>query len=90
VLVVSRKENESITIEPVEGVDPSLTLREAFANGAIVVKLTHVGARRVRLLIEAPKALKIQRGSSSSAEMDPELPAAQLAELPSVAQPSRR
>jgi sRNA-binding carbon storage regulator CsrA len=67
-LVVSRKENESIRIEPVEGVDPSLTLREAFAQGAIVVKLQHVGTRRVRLLIEAPIALKIIRSASSSSE----------------------
>ena len=65
-LVVSRKENESIRIEPIEGIDPSLTLREAFAQGPIVVKLTHVGMRRVRLLIEAPTALKIIRGDSSA------------------------
>jgi sRNA-binding carbon storage regulator CsrA len=67
-LVVSRKENESIRIEPVDGVDPSLTLREAFARGSIVVKLQHVGTRRVRLLIEAPLALKIIRSASPSAE----------------------
>jgi sRNA-binding carbon storage regulator CsrA len=64
-LVVSRKENESIRIEPVEGVDPSLTLREAFANGSIVLTLQHVGSRRVRILIEAPIALKISRSSST-------------------------
>ena len=67
-LVVSRKENESIRIEPVEGIDPSLTLREAFANGSIVVTLQHVGTRRVRLLIEAPIALRIIRGASGRAE----------------------
>jgi sRNA-binding carbon storage regulator CsrA len=66
-LVVSRKENESIRIEPVEGIDPSLTLREVFANGAIVVRLTHVGMRRVRLLIEAPTALKIMRDAPPGA-----------------------
>lgn len=67
-LVVSRKENESIKIEPVDGIDPSLTLREAFANGSIVVTLQHVGTRRVRLLIEAPIALRIIRSASASAE----------------------
>jgi len=30
-LVVSRKENEWIRIEPIEGLDPSLTLRDVFA-----------------------------------------------------------
>ena len=46
-LVVSRKENESITIEPVDGLDPSLTVREAFAQGSIVITVAHVGPRRV-------------------------------------------
>jgi len=62
VLVVSRKENESIRIEPLEGIDPNLTLGEVFAQGAIVLTLTHVGPRRVRIVIEAPSALKIMRG----------------------------
>jgi sRNA-binding carbon storage regulator CsrA len=61
-LVVSRKENESIKIEPVDGVDPSLTLREVFAEGPILLTLRHVGPRRVRIVIEAPSALKILRG----------------------------
>ena len=60
-LVVSRKENESIRIEPVDGLDPSLTLREAFASGAIIVRLQHVGHKRVRLVIDAPPSLKIMR-----------------------------
>lgn len=61
-LVVSRKENESIQIEPLEGIDPSLTLREVFAQGPILLTLRHVGPRRVRIVIEAPSALKILRG----------------------------
>jgi sRNA-binding carbon storage regulator CsrA len=67
-LVISRKENESIRIEPIDGIDPSLTLREAFANGSIVVTLQHVGTRRVRLLIEAPLALRIIRSACASAD----------------------
>ena len=63
-LVVTRKENESIKIEPVDGVDPSLTLREVFAHGPIVLKLTHVGQRRVRIVVEAPSALKIMRNEA--------------------------
>jgi sRNA-binding carbon storage regulator CsrA len=61
-LVVSRKENESIQIEPLAGIDPSLTLREVFAQGPILLTLRHVGPRRVRIVIEAPSALKILRG----------------------------
>jgi sRNA-binding carbon storage regulator CsrA len=66
-LVVSRKENEWIRIEPVEGLDPELTLRELFADGPIVVRVMHIG-RRVRLVIEAPRALKIWRGSRAGAD----------------------
>ena len=83
-LVVSRKENESITIEPIDGVDPSLTLREAFAQGAIVVKLQHVGMRRVRLLIEAPLALKIIRSAAPSQEGDEAEPTGAVAAVPNV------
>ena len=61
-LVLSRKENESIKIEPLAGVDLSLTLREVFAQGPILLTLRHVGPRRVRIVIEAPSALKILRG----------------------------
>ena len=60
-LVISRKENESIRIEPAPGIDPALTLLEAFQSGVIVVTLMRVGARRVRLVIEAPAALKVMR-----------------------------
>ena len=63
VLVVSRKENESIKIEPLDGIDPSLTLHEVFAKGPIVLTLKHVGARRVRIVVEAPGALRIIRST---------------------------
>jgi sRNA-binding carbon storage regulator CsrA len=62
-LVVSRKEHESITIEPAEGLDPSMTLRDAFAHGPILVKLVHVGQKRVRLAIEAPAPLQVRRNA---------------------------
>jgi sRNA-binding carbon storage regulator CsrA len=80
VLVVSRKENESITIEPGEGIDPSLTLREVFGQGPIVLTLKHVGARRVRIVIEAPSALKIMRSEPIAA--DPDAAAAEPTTLP--------
>ena len=65
-LVVTQKEDAWITIEPVDGLDLSMTLREAFARGPILIKLMHVGRRRVRLGIEAPGALKVLRGISPS------------------------
>jgi sRNA-binding carbon storage regulator CsrA len=70
-LVVSRKTNESITIEPQEGVDLSLTLGEVFAQGPIVLTLTHVGPRRARILVAAPKVLKVMRSEAASPESSP-------------------
>ena len=67
-LVVSRKESESIRIEPAEGLDPALTLAEVFAAKPIVVTVMHIG-RRVRLVIDAPVALKIWRGPRAAADI---------------------
>jgi sRNA-binding carbon storage regulator CsrA len=92
VLVISRKENESISIEPAAGIDPSLTLREAFQHGPIVVKLIHVGWRRARLVIDAPAPLKIWRsverkvageaGTAAVTASDASTPSATIGSLP--------
>ena len=66
-LVISRKETESIRIEPIEGLDPSLTVREAFLHGPIIVTLVRVGGRRARLAVDAPTPLKIWRGKGDDA-----------------------
>ena len=82
-LVVSRKENESIRIEPAEGLDPSLTLREAFASGAIVVRLQRIGHRRVQLVIEAPPALRVTRNHAPQGTPEPRaVDAAELEQEP--------
>jgi sRNA-binding carbon storage regulator CsrA len=60
-LVVSRKEHESIKIEPLEGLDRTMTLREAVAHGPVLVRLVHVGHKRVRLSIDAPPPLQVRR-----------------------------
>ena len=66
-LVISRRTQESIRIEPAAGLDPSLTLREVFQNRPIVFTLVHVGQRRVRVMIDAPAPLKVWRS-------EPQLP----------------
>jgi hypothetical protein len=65
-LIVTQKEDARITIEPADGLDPSMTLREAFARGPILVKLVQIGQGRVRLGIQAPRTFRISRGSSTS------------------------
>jgi sRNA-binding carbon storage regulator CsrA len=80
VLIVSRRENESVRIEPVEGVDLSITLRELFADGPILVTLVHAGPRRVRLAVEAPEALRISRSELPAPLAPAERPEVRTAE----------
>lgn len=61
-LVISRRKNETITIEPIDGLDPTMTLERAFQDGPIEIRLVHVSSSRVRLAIEAPQELRIWRG----------------------------
>ncbi len=67
-LVISRKAQESVRIEPAAGLDPSLTLREVFQDRPIVFTLVHVGQRRVRLMIDAPAPLKVWRSDPRLSE----------------------
>jgi sRNA-binding carbon storage regulator CsrA len=64
-LVLSRKANESISIEPAEGLDPSLTLIEAFRGGPVVVKLIRLSPSRARIAVHGPPHLRIRRKCAS-------------------------
>ena len=70
-LIVTRKTDESITIEPLDGVDPDMTLAEAFRNGPIEVKLIRINRSRVRLAIDAPPEFQVWRGRRDAATMAP-------------------
>jgi sRNA-binding carbon storage regulator CsrA len=61
-LVISRKENEIITIEPAAGLDPTMTLQQAFERGPIAIKLTRITNTKVDVAIQAPLILRIWRG----------------------------
>ena len=60
-LVLSRRTDESIIIQPADGVDVSITLAELFANGPILIRLLGGTGRRVKMGIEAPDQLSIRR-----------------------------
>ena len=60
-LIVSRKTNEIITIEPIDPLDRS-TLADVFEHGPIEIKLVKIGDSRVRIAIHAPNELRICRG----------------------------
>ena len=61
-LILSRKEDESIFIELSDKVDPNMTVNELFANGSIeIMVVENNGKGQVRIGINAPKALNIAR-----------------------------
>src|SRR6202012_2231119 len=60
-LVLSRRADESIVIQPADGVDESMTLAQLFGNGPILITLLGGTGRRVKMGIEAPEQLAIRR-----------------------------
>jgi sRNA-binding carbon storage regulator CsrA len=60
-LVMSRRADESIVIQPADGVDANITLAQVFANGPIEITLLGGTGRRVKMGIEAPDELSIRR-----------------------------
>ena len=60
-LVLSRRADESIVIQPADGVDVSMTMAQLFANGPIQITLLGGTGRRVKMGIEAPVELAIRR-----------------------------
>lgn len=60
-LVLSRRADESITIQPADGVDGNMTMQQLFANGPIQITLLGGNGKRVKMGIEAPEQLSIRR-----------------------------
>jgi sRNA-binding carbon storage regulator CsrA len=60
-LVLTRRTDESILIQPAEGTDVSMTLAQLFADGPILITLLGGTGRRVKVGIEAPQQLSILR-----------------------------
>jgi sRNA-binding carbon storage regulator CsrA len=60
-LVLSRRADESIVIQPAEGVDANMTMAQLFANGPILITLLGGSGRRVKMGIDAPEQLSIRR-----------------------------
>jgi sRNA-binding carbon storage regulator CsrA len=60
-LVLSRRADESIVIQPADGADTNMTLAELFANGPIQITLLGGTGKRVKMGINAPVQLAIRR-----------------------------
>ena len=66
-LVVSRKNTESILIRPEADIDPKLTLADLFDNGPIEITIFSSDGRRVTMGVQAPRELSIRRKDSAAA-----------------------
>ena len=67
-LIVTRKTDETISIEPAAGLDPASKFSEALESRAIEIRLVHIGGNRVRVAIESAPQLKLWRGTHASPE----------------------
>jgi sRNA-binding carbon storage regulator CsrA len=65
VLVLSRRADESILIQPADGVDVTMTMAQLFANGPIQITLLGGTGRRIKMGIDAPEQLAIRRKDSA-------------------------
>jgi sRNA-binding carbon storage regulator CsrA len=60
-LIVSRRDAESILIRPGEGIDTSMTLADLFQNGPIEITIFTSDNVRVKMGVQAPEQLSIWR-----------------------------
>lgn len=66
-LIVSRRNAESIEIRPDENIDPEMTLADLFKNGPIEITVFSPGGSRVKMGVQAPSQLCIWRKGSAAA-----------------------
>ena len=66
-LIVSRKDAESIEISPEDGIDPKMTLAELFAAGPIEITIFSAEGNRVKMGVQAPNELRIWRKKAAAA-----------------------
>jgi len=66
-LIVTRKDSESLLISPVEGTDPKTTLEELFEHGPIEITVFATGQKRVKMGVHAPNQLCIWRKDEPAA-----------------------
>jgi sRNA-binding carbon storage regulator CsrA len=66
-LIVSRKDSESIEIRPNEGIDPQMTLADLFKAGPIEITIFSANSNRVKMGVQAPNALCIWRKKAAAA-----------------------
>ncbi len=66
-LIVSRKDAESIEIRPGDDIDPSMTLADLFSGGPIEITIFSSNNNRVKMGVQAPEQLCIWRKKAAAA-----------------------
>ncbi len=66
-LIVSRKDAESIVIRPGDDADPNMTLADLFRDGPIEITVYSQGSKRVKMGVPAPEQLRIWRKATVTA-----------------------
>lgn len=66
-LIVSRRDAESILIRPSEGIDPTMTLGDLFSGGPIEITIFSSNNNRVKMGVQAPEELTIWRKRGAAA-----------------------
>ncbi len=65
-LIVSRRDAESILIRPGDDIDPTMTLADLFRNGPIEITIFSAGGSRVKMGVQAPEQLSIWRKNAAA------------------------
>jgi sRNA-binding carbon storage regulator CsrA len=66
-LIVSRRDAESILIRPGDDIDPSMTLADLFRAGPIEITIFSANSNRVKMGVQAPSQLTIWRKDTAPA-----------------------
>lgn len=66
-LIVSRRDAESILIRPGDDIDPSITLADLFQGGPIEITIFSSNNNRVKMGVQAPEELSIWRKGAAAA-----------------------
>lgn len=66
-LIISRKDSESILIRPADNVDLNTTVADLFQDGPIEITVFATGQQRVKMGVQAPEQLCIWRNDAASA-----------------------
>ncbi len=66
-LIVSRRDAESILIRPGDGIDLQMTLGDLFSGGPIEITIFSSNNNRVKMGVQAPEQLSIWRKNDAAA-----------------------